>query len=289
MRKPLLFLKDRLNIGRKKEMGRKIMQHVFTLIALLGIAAALFLGYKLIQKEMDYRKGQKALEDVYRVMDSVVYETREQSGSDGTEDRERESERQERLRLAQYEALNRRNPDMQGWIHIEGTKVDYPVMYTPKEPEFYINRNFDKERSSYGMIFIDGDCRMDQTSPNILIYGHHMKNGDMFAEIENYDSSEFQKAHPYVEFDTLSETGTYQVLAAFKQPASRLDEDFKTMMLAEDEEQYGKLMDYLKAHRFYDTGVEAVWPEQLITLTTCEYTQKDGRFFVVAKRVEDGD
>ena len=168
-------------------MGRKFMQHVFTLIALLGIAAALFLGYKLVKKELDYRKGQEALEDVYRVMDSAVYETEEYSGLDAAE----EKERQNRLRLAQYEALNRQNPDMQGWIRIEGTKVDYPVMYTPDEPEFYINRNFDKEKSSYGMIFIDGDCRVDQSTPNILIYGHHMKNGDMFAEIEKYNSREF--------------------------------------------------------------------------------------------------
>ena len=263
-------------------MGRKFMQHVFTLIALLGIAAALFLGYKLVKKELDYRKGQEALEDVYRVMDSAVYETEEYSGLDAAE----EKERQNRLRLAQYEALNRQNPDMQGWIRIEGTTGDYPVMYTPDEPEFYINRNFDKEKSSYGMIFIDGDCRVDQSTPNILIYGHHMKNGDMFAEIEKYNSREFQEAHPYVKFDTLAETGTYQVIAAFKQPASRLDEDFKTMLLAKDEEQYEKLMNYLKIHRFYDTGAEAVWPDRLITLTTCEYTQKDGRFFVVAKRVE---
>lgn len=113
-------------------MGRKFMQHVFTLIALLGIAAALFLGYKLVKKELDYRKGQEALEDVYRVMDSAVYETEEYSGLDAAE----EKERQNRLRLAQYEALNHQNPDMQGWIRIEGTKVDYPVMYTPDEPEF---------------------------------------------------------------------------------------------------------------------------------------------------------
>ena len=108
----------------------------------------------------------------------------------------------------------------------------------------------------------------------------------MFAEIEKYNSREFQEAHPYVKFDTLAETGTYQVIAASSSRLPRLDEDFKTMLLAKDEEQYEKLMNYLKIHRFYDTGAEAVWPDRLITLTTCEYTQKDGRFFVVAKRVE---
>ena len=113
-------------------------------------------------------------------------------------------------------AESRRFENAVSYTHLDvykRQKVDYPVMYTPDEPEFYINRNFDKEKSSYGMIFIDGDCRVDQSTPNILIYGHHMKNGDMFAEIEKYNSREFQEAHPYVKFDTLAETGTYQVIA----------------------------------------------------------------------------
>lgn len=266
-------------------MGRKIMQHLFTLVAVLGVAVAAFLGYRLFQKEMDYQKGRESLEELYRVMESVeADEAREGQGQalDGVDD----AKFIKRQKLAQYAALNAQNPDMQGWIRIEGTKVDYPVMYTPEEPEFYINRNFNKERSAYGMIFMDGDCRLDGTSRNLLLYGHHMKNGDMFAEIENYDSRAFWEAHPVIEFNTLEDTGEYQVLAAFKQPASRLDEEFKTMLLAQDEEQYGKLMDYLKANRFYGTGLEASWPDDLITLTTCEYTQKDGRFFVVAKRAE---
>ena len=115
-------------------MGRKFMQHVFTLIALLGIAAALFLGYKLVKKELDYRKGQEALEDVYRVMDSAVYETEEYSGLDAAE----EKERQNRLRLAQYEALNRQNPDMQGWIQM--CIRDRPYRDGLQFPRWVLNR-----------------------------------------------------------------------------------------------------------------------------------------------------
>ncbi len=263
-------------------MGRKIMQHLFTLAAVLGLAAAVFLGYRLFQKEMDYRKGQEALDEIYRVMESVEAQNAQEPAADG----ENDEESARRRKLAQYAALNAQNRDMQGWIRIEGTKVDYPVMYTPEDPEYYINRNFEKEHSAYGMIFIDGDCRLDGTSKNLLLYGHHMKNGDMFAEIEQYDDPDFWKDHPQIEFNTLEETGKYEVVAAFKQPASRLDENFKEMLLAEKEEKYKELMDYLLSHRFYDTGVEASWPNQLITLTTCEYTQKDGRFFVVARRIE---
>ena len=75
------------------------------------------------------------------------------------------------------------------------------------------------------------------------------------------------------------------MIGAFKQSAANLDESFKRMLLARNEESYGMLMDYLKTNCFYDTGVQAAWPERLITLATCEYTQKNGRFFVVAKLI----
>ena len=190
-------------------MGRKFMQHVFTLIALLGIAAALFLGYKLV-KGLDYRKGQEALEDVYRVMDSAVYETEEYSGLDAA-GRKGTAESSETGTVRGSEPPESGYAGMDSYRRHEGGLSGH--VYPPDEPEFYINRNFDKEKSSYGMIFIDGDCQVDQSTPNILIYGHHMKNGDMFAEIEKYNSREFQEAHPYVKFDTLAETGTYQVIA----------------------------------------------------------------------------
>jgi len=263
-------------------MGQKIMKHLFTFIAAACFAAAAVFGWKIYQKEMEYRKGQEVLEEIYSVMESVETELPEpaQGSAPNTEELERQK------RLAQYTALHEQNADMMGWIRIEGTQIDYPVMYTPEDPEYYLYRNFKKEKSSYGMIFIDGDCRLDGTSPNILIYGHHMRNGSMFAEIENYDSREFWENHPYIEFDTLEEPGTYQVIGAFKQPANRVDEDFMTMLLAQTEEDYEELIRFVKGYRFYDTQLEAEYPEELITLATCEYTQTDGRFFVVAKKVE---
>lgn len=260
-------------------MKRKIMNHVFTVIILAGLAVTAVLSYKLIQRQREYGKGQESLDKIYAVLETASVGTE----ADISIDREA-LERQQRL--AGYEVLHAQNTDMVGWIRIDGTKVDYPVMQTPEEPEFYLHRSFGKERSSYGMIFMDADCRLDGSSPNLLLYGHHMKNGAMFAEIENYDSYEFYETYPYLEFDTLTDPGRYQVIAAFKQPADRLDEAFKTMLLAENEEDYTELMKYLKGCQFYDTGLQASYPDQLVTLTTCEYTQKDGRFFVVARKVD---
>lgn len=255
-------------------MKRKIARNIFTAIAILCLAAALVLGWRLFEREMEYKKGQEGIEEIYRAMDAAAVDLKEEpeTGADTGQER-----------LLQYAALHQKNPDMAGWIRIDGTRVDYPVMHTPQEPEFYFHRDFEGEYSAYGMIFADGDCLMDGSDPNLLIYGHHMRNGSMFAQIEDYQREEFWREHPVICFDTLKELGRYEVAGAFKRPAGELDEDFKNMLLARTEEDYKALWDMLRTSRFYDTGVEPVPGRRLITLTTCEYTQGDGRFFVVAQ------
>lgn len=264
-------------------MWKKFAGHFLTLVIVLCLGAAAFFGWKIIKTELDYKKGQEGLEAIYQAMEEAL----EENAAGRTEEIEENPGEDPEVRLGQYRALHGENSDMAGWIRIPDTKIDYPVMHTPEDPEYYFHRDFEKNYSSYGMIFLDGDCRLDGSSPNLLLYGHHMRNGSMFAQIQSYDSKEFCREHPYIYFDTLEELGTYEVLGAFKAPAAELDDDFKKMLLAETEEDYGRFMNYLKGRRFYDTGVEAEYPRQLITLTTCEYTQKDGRFFVVAAKVEE--
>ena len=264
-------------------MFRKLARHFFTLAAVVCVCVAAFMGWKLIKTQLDYRKGQEGLEAIYAQMDQAASSLESQIAQGAQADQQ---ELEKRLRFQQYQTLHSQNQDMVGWIRIDGTVINYPVMHTPEDPEFYFHRDFEKKDSSYGMIFMDGDCRLDGTSPNLLLYGHHMRNGSMFAQIEDYDSQEFWQAHPLIQFDTLEEMGTYEVIGAFKAPAPELTDEFKQMLLAQTQEDYDQLMDFLKARHFYDTGLEAAYPQQLITLTTCEYTQKDGRFFLIARKTD---
>ena len=110
--------------------------------------------------------------------------------------------------LYQYDALYNMNSDMAGWIYVEDTKIDYPVMFTPEDPEYYIHRGFDKKYASSGCLFIGADSAPDGS--NVLIYGHHMKDGSMFAGIMDYAGAEFAKAHPIIHFDTLTEENRYE-------------------------------------------------------------------------------
>lgn len=269
-------------------MRRSTKRKLCTALTVLCLLSALGFACSLYQTLKAYQQGDRDIELMREARgDAPILTPRAELENMDEPVRRAVEYQEEQARLESYARLKEANSDAIGWIRIEGTEVDYPVMHTPEEPDYYLRRGFDKKYSVYGMIYMDGNCTLDEDSPNYLLYGHHMKNGSMFASIERYSSEDYYKQHPFIEFDTLEETGTYEVVAAFKLAAIRMDEEFAYKLAARTEKDYEALIDYIKSTGFYDTGITAQWPEQLITLTTCEYSQKDGRFFVVAKKVND--
>ena len=190
--------------------------------------------------------------------------------------------------LDAYATLYRKNRDLFGWIEIEGTAVSFPVMHTPRNPEYYLHKAFDKTYSFSGVPFMDGSCYPG--CGNYIIYGHHMKNGTMFAPIVNYAREDYWREHPFVYFDTLYETGVYEVVAAFYSKVYGKDETdaFRYYLYTDlsDPAAFEEYTAQVRAAAIYDTGIEAVYGDQLITLSTCEYSTTDGRFVVVAKRID---
>lgn len=188
---------------------------------------------------------------------------------------------------SELQILKEENADLEGWIKIIGSQINYPVMYTPEEPEYYLNRDFDKAQSIYGTPFIDGRCDMGaENCANIIIYGHHMKNGSMFADLQKYSDQSYQNEHSVIEFNTLNSKSKYQVIAAFSADAGLAEAEIYDCMTAETDEKFRVFLSFAKEHSYYDIDETAVFGEQLITLVTCEYSRKDGRFFVVAKKIE---
>lgn len=188
--------------------------------------------------------------------------------------------------LPQYKELHEQNPDMAGWIEIEGTKLSYPVMYTPNDVEYYLRRDFEKNDSIAGTPFIGYDCTLEPCSDNLLLYGHNMKNGTMFTTILSYKGKDFWQESPTIQFDTLYETGEYEVMAAFYVTASVGNGHFEfyNFTNAKDEEEFNKFVDTCKELSLYDTGVTAAYGDKLITLVTCSYHSENGRFVVVARK-----
>lgn len=190
--------------------------------------------------------------------------------------------------LPQYAALWEQNNDMAGWLSIEGTDIDYPVMFTPEQPEYYLHRAFDGSYAASGSLFIGEGCAPD--SSHVIIYGHHMKNGTMFGSLPLYAKEDYAQEHPVISFDTLTQKGEYEVMAAFYSQVYTKDTDDRVFRYYayKDLSQKEVFEDYVqqaKAASLYDTGVEAAFGDQIITLSTCSYHTENGRFVVVARKM----
>ena len=191
-------------------------------------------------------------------------------------------------------ALHEENPDCIGWLTIDGTRIDYPVMYTPDDNDYYLHLDFDKNWSDPGTPFIDTNCRpFDDRTDNVLIYGHNMKSGIMFRELLQYEDESFYKKHKNIKFDTLYETGTYEVIGAFRSEIYPDDDTehyhYYEFFNAADKAEFDEYIDFVKSNTSYDSGVTAEYGDELITLSTCASHTEDGRFVVVARRITGDD
>ncbi len=188
--------------------------------------------------------------------------------------------------LPEYSKVFALNSDMVGWIKIDGTRINYPVMQTPEEESYYLNHNFNKEESKYGCIYAEELCDINGPSDNITLYGHNMRDGSMFAALHGYRNEEFYKEHPVIQFDTLTRHQNYEIISVFITSASfGKGFSYHSFIDAGREEVFLRFVSECKELSLYDTGVDAVYGDKLICLSTCEYTQDEGRLVVVAKRV----
>lgn len=183
-------------------------------------------------------------------------------------------------------ALHEENRDCIGWITIEGTRIDYPVMYRPGDKNYYLYRDFNGESSANGCLFLAEEC-VPGESDNLIVYGHHMNSGKMFADLEKYKDADFYEAHPTILFRTIWGNGQYQILSAFTTPVyTENDFSYYSFIKAQKGEDYEDFIKEVKQRAVYETGFTAGYGDKLLTLSTCEYSQKNGRMVVVAKKVE---
>ncbi len=189
--------------------------------------------------------------------------------------------------LPEYQALYEMNSDLVGWIQIPDTQINYPVMQSSLDNrDFYLDHKFDKSWGDRGAIYAREVCDINAPSDNITLYGHHMRDGSMFAGLDKFKQKSFWETHQTFTFDTLYERHTYQIFAVFKTTAS-LNSGFRyhQMVDAEDQAAFDEFVATIKSLAFYDTGITPQYGDKLLCLSTCEYTQANGRFVVVAMRI----
>ena len=189
--------------------------------------------------------------------------------------------------LKRYAGLYAQNPDLYGWLTIPDTRVDYPVVNTPDDPEYYLRRDFNGEKAQSGVPFVGSGCSVE--NGNLLIYGHNMNDGTMFRDILQYARQDFGLEHRTLLFDSLYQQWEFELVGAFYEEADLApDQDAFAYYLytdLTDPEVFDAYVSRVKEHSLYDTGVTPRHGQLLLTLSTCSYHDANGRFVVVASQV----
>ena len=235
----------------------------------------LLIGIMLISSYFIYKdfKEDKEQENIFEELENIV--------TTNETDEEKE-QKEDNINLNELYKINN---DIVGWLEIENTNMNYPVMQTKDRPDYYLRKNFYKEYSVFGTPYIDENCDIENGN-NLIIYGHHINGNKMFGELENYKNEEYYNKHKFIEFYTLNEKAEYEIISVFKTTVYN-DKGFKYYQYynLENEKEFETFINKCKELSLYDTQKIAKYGDKLLTLSTCEYSQSNGRLVVVARKI----
>lgn len=191
--------------------------------------------------------------------------------------------------LGKFVDLHKDNPDFCGWLKIDGMKIDYPVMSRAGDNDYYLDKNFEGEKDKNGLLILDYRCDLVNGSQNFIIYGHNMRSGVMFGTLKNYKDKTFCEAHPIIQFDTLYEEAEYKVVAVMLSEVAYADEEVFRYYDAIDmstEESFQAFYENISEQALYMTGETLSYGDSCLILSTCDRYKEDGRFVVIAKKIQ---
>jgi sortase B len=184
------------------------------------------------------------------------------------------------------EYLTKKNSDMKGWLRIQGTVIDYPIMFKEDDNDYYLEHDFFKNADRNGLLVLDKRCNSDLNDNHLLIHGHNMKSGAIFGTLKYFKDEQYMRKHQAFELDTATEQRFYEVIAVLDTSANG-ENGFKysDYINLDDKETFDTYVANLKARSLHKIAATATYGDELLTLSTCDYTMKNGRLLVVAKRV----
>lgn len=265
----------RVNRGKGKNFIINIVSGVILCFSLL-----------MIVKTMSRSKNEeKVFEDLYEKYEAIEERKKNFISDKSSNIAEDTINNPVEVEPSIYDEFHALNGDYIAWLKVENTNINYPVMYTPDEPEFYLRRGFDKNYAESGTPFIGGGA--DINSDMFIIYGHNMSTGTMFNNLDFYKKIDFYEKTPSFTLETEDEKREYDVFAVIKTRVLDKDEKgyrfyYQTGDL--NEEKFAVLVKWLKLNSLYDIDVNPEYGDQILILSTCSYHTADGRFIVAAKR-----
>lgn len=256
--------------GKRKERHKSDM--VYNIAMVVCLVVFLASGGMLVKRYFEDRQAENEFAELQSMIDPNA------ATGEGAESNS-----------AKFAALRDQNSDFIGWISIEGTNLNFPVMYAPNNKDFYLRHDFSKEYSVYGVPYMDEKTTLgaNDQSENLIVYGHNMKTGTIFGCLTGYKKADYYTEHPLIQFDTVYGDGTYEVFAAFSIDVAQDTSFVYNQYVDMDEETYNTYVDEVISRSDVDSGIRPEYGEQLLTLSTCEYSSDNGRYVVVARRVED--
>lgn len=248
-----------------KEQKRKKTSNLFKVLLLICIISIIVIWFN----------SKKEQEETHNLLNSIVIEETQIQ------------ELQETERMLQVRGLKEQYEDVVGWLEVPGTNINYPVMQG-EDNNFYVKHDYKKEYAFDGSIFLHKDYDWTIPSSNLLLYGHNNKNDVMFAQLLKYKDENFYKQYPIIKFTTPEEDAEYEIIAVFLSRIYYKSEQnvfrYYNFINAENEVEYNEYVQNAKKASLYNIEATAKYGDQLITLTTCEYSQEDGRFVVVGRK-----
>ena len=238
---------------------------VYTIITILLIGLVLISSYLIFKEKKQNEKQENTFEDLIEIVEENI-------------------ENQEERKI-DINKLYEENKDIVGWLKIDNTTINYPIMQNINDPNYYLYRDFYKNYSSYGTPYMAKQCNLN--SDNIVIYGHHMKNNKMFGELEKYKSKDFYNNHKIITFTTLEKEYSYEIFAVFKTTVyTKNTFRYYENINFENKKMYNDFINICKDKSLYQTGIKIKDKEKLITLSTCEYSNKNSRLVIVARKIK---
>lgn len=240
---------------------KKTKSFIWLLLFIIFLAIFLWSAYQIATQLLVYR----AAENEYKELSDLA---RTEADTQETDDE---------ANPVDFEALSAINPDIVGWVYIGDTVIDYPIVQT-SDNETYLSKTFYGETNSSGAIFMDMYNSPDFSDKNTLIYGHHMKNGSMFAELSSYQEQAFYDEHPIVMIYTPDGVYTCEIFSAYVTEADSQTYTFEFS----DQESFGSYLKYVTSNSQVATDVTVQSTDRIITLSTCAYNFDEARMVVHA-------
>ncbi|MED4599104.1 class B sortase [Paenibacillus validus] len=257
------------------------MHRVWTLLA---VAVFMYASIRLTAVGWGYYENRKVLAEASRMFAAEqVKESFSSAGASAVAESVYGGGSERPIRSS-FKPLLELNPDVVGWIRLEGSRIDYPVVQG-SDNEHYLYRNYKGEASKAGSIFLDFRNNIGADDRNTIIYGHRMKDGTMFGELKQYVNRDYYDTHRKIRFDTLYESYTAEVFAAYYTTTdfNYIETEFN------DEGAYAAFLENIQKKSLYPRDVEPGTEDRIITLSTCDYLLDPvaGRFVVHARLVKD--